>query len=212
MAFLEITAPVRGHTRSEPDLESALFHLAINFGALNNLLQMFSNNMNLNGNKPSLLPPPGPGASSNMNLSSQHGSNQSLNVQDQQQHALNSPRPPPPPNPNNGTYNNESSLLMCGTGPYNGGGPSPNSTGGPPATHHNQSGGLTPSVAAPGNNPYPPTIPSLYTNNGSPLSNGGAGTASKYFFQNLVFDLDAHHNLQNLVAMSQVNNGGNCHR
>jgi CUG-BP- and ETR3-like factor len=166
---------------------------AINFGALNNLLQMFTNNMNLNGNKPPLLPPP-PGTSSNMTLSSQHGSNQSLNIQEQQQqqHTLNSPRPPPPPNPNNSTYNNESSLLMCGTGAYNGGGPSPNNTG-LPTNHHNQNGGLTPSVATPGNGPYPPTIPSLYANNGSPLSNNGA---------------DAHHNLQNLVAMSQVNNGG----
>ncbi|CAF1424011.1 unnamed protein product [Adineta steineri] len=169
---------------------------AINFAALNNLLQMFSNNMNLNGNKPSLLPPTS-GTSSNMNLNSQHDSNQSLNMQDQQQqqqqqHTLNSPRPPPP-NPNNGTYNNDSSLLMCGTGAYNSGGPSPNNTGGPPTNHHNQNGGLTPSATTPGNNPYPPSMPSLYANNGSTLSNGGA---------------DAHHNLQNLVAMSQLNNGG----
>jgi CUG-BP- and ETR3-like factor len=163
---------------------------AINFAALNNLLQMFTNNMNLNGNKPPLLPPP-PGTSSNMTLSSQHGSNQSLNIQDQQQHTMNSPRPPPPPNPNNGTYNNESSLLMCGTGVYNSGGPSPNNNG--PTNHHNQNGGLTPSVATPANGPYPPSIPSLYANSGSPLTNGGG---------------DAHHNLQNLVAMSQVNNTG----
>jgi hypothetical protein len=164
---------------------------AINFAALNNLLQMFTNNMNLNGNKPPLLPPTTSGNSSNMNLSSQHGSNQSLNIQDQQ-HTLNSPRPPPP-NLNNGTYNNDSSLLMCGTGGYNNSGPSPNNGGGPLTNHHNQNGGLTPSVATPGNNPYPPSIPSLYANSGSPLSNGGA---------------DAHHNLQNLVAMSQVNHGG----
>jgi hypothetical protein len=151
-----------------------MFFLAINFGALNNLLQMFSNNMNLNGNKPPLLPPPHPpGTASNMTLSSQHGSNQSLNIQDQQ-HTLNSPRPPPP-NPNNGTYNNESSLLMCGAGAYNSGGPSPNNGGGLPTNHHTQNGGLTTSVGTPGNGPYPPTIPSLYANSGSALSNGGAG-------------------------------------
>jgi len=171
---------------------------AINFPALNNLLQMFTNNMNINGNKPPLLPPPPPpppppGTSSNMTLSSQHGSNQSLNIQEQQQqHTLNSPRPPPP-NPNNSTYNNDSSLLICGTGAYNSGGPSPNNGGGLPTNHHNQNGGLTPSIATPGNGPYPPTLTSLYANSGSPLSNSGA---------------DAHHNLQNLVAMSQVNNGG----
>jgi hypothetical protein len=130
--------------------------------------------MNINGNKPPLLQQQ-PGASSNMNLSSQHGSNQSLNMQDQQQHTLNSPRPPPSQNPNNGTYNNDSSLLMCGTGAYNNGRPSSNNAGGLPANHHNQNGGLTPSVATPASGPYPPTIPSLYANSGSPLSNGGAG-------------------------------------
>jgi hypothetical protein len=137
---------------------------------------MFTNNMNLNANKPPLLPPPPPpGTSSNMTLSSQHGSNQSLNIQEQQQqHTLNSPRPPPP-NLNTNTYNNESSLLMCGTNAYNSGGPSPNNGNGPPTNHPNQNGGLTPSVATPGNGPYPPTMPSLYTNNGSPLSNGCAG-------------------------------------
>nr|BAK03068.1 predicted protein [Hordeum vulgare subsp. vulgare] len=165
---------------------------ALNFGALNNLLQMFSNNMNLNGNKPSLLPPPqGPGTSTNMNLSSQHGSSQSINVQDQQ-HTLTSPRAPAA-NANNGTYSNENSLLMCGAGPYNNGGPSPNNAAGPPTTHHNQNGALTPAVATPGTNPYTTAMPSLYTNTGNPLTNGGA---------------DAHHNLQSLVAMSQVNNGG----
>jgi hypothetical protein len=129
--------------------------------------------MNLNGNKPPLLPPP-PGTSSNMTLSSQHGSNQSLNIPEQQQHTLNSPRPPPP-HLNNNTYNNESSLLMCGTNAYNSGGPSPNNGNGLPTNHHNQNGGLTPSVATPGNSPYPTTMPSLYANSGSPLSNGCAG-------------------------------------
>lgn len=177
---------------------------------MNNLLQMFTNNMNLNGNKPPLLPPTTSGTSSNMNLSSQHGSNQSLNIHDQQQqHTLNSPRPPPP-NLNNGNYNNESSLLMCGTGGYNNSGPNPNNGGGGPLTnHHNQNGGLTPSVATPGNNPYPPSIPSLYANSGSPLSNGGAGNKFSLSIKTNSYDLDAHHNLQNLVAMSQVNHGGN---
>ena len=148
--------------------------IAINFGALNNLLQMFSNNVNLNGNKPSLLPPPqGPGTSTNMNLSSQNGSTQSLNVQDQQ-HTLSSPRAPAA-NANNGTYSNETSLLMCGAGPYNNGGPNPNNAAGPPATHHNQNGALTPSVATSGTNPYTTAMPSLYTNTGNPLTNGGAG-------------------------------------
>ncbi|CAF0756169.1 unnamed protein product [Rotaria sp. Silwood1] len=169
---------------------------SINFAALNNLLQMFTSNMNLNGNKPPLLapPPPPPGTSSNITISSQHSSNQSLNIQEQQQqqHTMNSPRqpPPPPPNPNNGTYNNESSSLMCGTSAYNSNGPNPNNSNGPP-TNHNQNGGLTPSAPTPSNGPYPPAMPSIYANSSSPLSNA-----------------DAHHNLQNLVAMSQINNGG----
>jgi hypothetical protein len=127
--------------------------LAINFAALNNLLQMFSNNMNLNGNKPPLLSAPNP--SSNMNLSSQHGSNQSLNIQEQHTRLSNQ---------NNTSYNNESSLLMCG--------PNPNS---PPNTHHNQNSGLTPSIATASNGPYPSAVPSLYANSASPLSNNGAG-------------------------------------
>ncbi|CAF2249706.1 unnamed protein product [Rotaria magnacalcarata] len=166
---------------------------SINFAALNNLLQMFTSNMNLNGNKPPLLPPPPPpGTSSNMTLSSQHSSNQSLNVQEQQ-HTMNSPRPPPT-NQNNGSYNNESSSLMCGTSAYNSNGLNPNNGNGPPTNHHNSSGGLTSSATTPNNGPYPPTMPSLYANNSSSLSNGGGA--------------DAHHNLQNLVTLSQINNGG----
>ncbi|CAF4030937.1 unnamed protein product, partial [Rotaria sp. Silwood1] len=67
----------------------------------------------------------------------------------------NSPRqpPPPPPNPNNGTYNNESSSLMCGTSAYNSNGPHPNNSNGPP-TNHNQNGGLTPSAPTPSNRPF----------------------------------------------------------
>ena len=144
--------------------------------------------MNINGNKPPLLPPPPPpGTTSNMNLSSQHGSNQSLNIQEQQ-HTLSSPRPPP--NLTNNTYNTESSLLMCGTNAYNSGGPSPNNGNVPPANHHNQNGGLTPSVATPGTGPYPPTLPSLYANSGSQLSNGCAGKLHQFSIKkksNIVF-------------------------
>ena len=132
--------------------------------------------MNLNGNKPPLLPPPPTsGASSNMTLSSQHGSNQSLNLPDQQ-HSLSSPRSTHPPNPNAGNFNNDSSLLMCATGGYSSSGPSPNSNSGPPTNHHHhQNGGLTSTVSTSANASYPQAMPSLYTNNGNPLSNGGAG-------------------------------------
>jgi hypothetical protein len=119
---------------------------------------MFSNNMNLNANKLPILIPSN--SSSNITSSSQHGSNQSLNIPEQ------SPRSTLPSNSNN----SESSLLMCG-----------------PNTHLNSNNGLTHN-----NTPFPP----LYANSASPLPNAGAG------------NLDAHHNLQNLVAMSQVNNGG----
>jgi len=132
-------------------LQYRLF-LAINLAALNNLLQMFSNNININGNKAPLLPPPPP---SNTGLNSQLDTNQSLNIPDQQ-HALNSPRIPPP-NLNTTTYNNESSLLLCGT-----------NVNGQPANHHNQNG-------TPGNPAYPPTLPSMYANNANSLSNGCAG-------------------------------------
>ena len=174
--------------------------------------------MTLNGNKPPLLPPlQPPGTSSNMNLSSQHGSNQSLNLQDQQHNHLNPSRSSHPSNPNAVPYNNESSLLMCATGAYNSAGPNPNNAaavGGPPPNHHTQNGGLTPSVSTPGSGSYPPAIASLYANSSNPLSNGGGGGgngAGSYllvFFASDRYDLDAHHNLQNLVAMSQVNNGG----
>jgi hypothetical protein len=150
-----------------------------------------------------------------MNLSSQHGSNQSLNLQDQQQQQQhNHLNPSRSSNPNAATYNNESSLLMCATGAYNNAGPNPNNAaavGGPPPNHHTQNGGLTPSVSTPGSGSYPPAIPSLYANSGNPLSNGGGGGGGNYLpisFSSDRYDLDAHHNLQNLVAMSQVNSGG----
>jgi len=108
---------------------------AINFPALNNLLQMFTNNMNINANKVPLLIP------TNSSSTSQHSTNQTHNLSDQQ--TLNSSRSTLPTN----STTNDSSLLMCG----------------------------------PSNTSYP----HLYPNNTSP---------------------DAHHNLQNLVAMSQVNN------
>lgn len=76
-----------------------LFILAINFPALNNLLQMFTNNMNLNTNKVPILVP------SNSTSNSQHGNNQTLNIQEQ--HTLNSPR-------STNSNTNDSSLLMCG--------------------------------------------------------------------------------------------------
>jgi hypothetical protein len=86
---------------------------------------MFTNNMNLNANKLPILVPSN--SSSNITSSSQHGSNQSLNIQEQQQqqHTLNSPRSPLSSNSNT----NDSSLLMCG-----------------PNTHLNP----------PSNTPYPP--------------------------------------------------------
>ncbi|CAF3390638.1 unnamed protein product [Rotaria sp. Silwood1] len=152
----------------------------INFPALNNLLQMFTNNMNLNCNKLPILVPPN--TSSNMTSNSQHGNNRSLNIQEQQQLTLDSPRLPLSSNSNNTSYSNESSLLMCG----------PN-TNGPPNTHLNPNSSLTPTIATPSNAPYPPTMPPLYANSPSSLSNAAT---------------DAHHNLQNLVAMSQMNNGG----
>jgi hypothetical protein len=105
---------------------------------------MFTNNMNLNANKLPILVPSN--SSSNITSNSQHGSNQSLNIQEQQQqHTLNSPRSPLSSTSNN----NESSLLMCGLN-----------------THLNPNSGLTSS-----NNPYP----TLYANNANPLPNAGAG-------------------------------------
>jgi hypothetical protein len=88
---------------------------------------MFTNNMNLNANKLPILVPST--SSSTINSNSQHGSNQSLNIQEQQ-HTLHSPRSPLSSNSNN----NDSSLLMCG-----------------PNTHLNPNSGLTSN-----NSPYPP--------------------------------------------------------
>lgn len=88
---------------------------------------------------------------------------------------MSSPRPLHLPNPNPGAYNNDSSLLMCATGAFNNPGPNPNNPPGPTANHHNQNGGLTPSVSTPGSASYPQTMQSLYANSGSPLSNGGGG-------------------------------------
>jgi len=117
---------------------------------------MFTNNMNLNANKLPLLVP------SNSSTNSQQGSNQSINIseqQQQQQHSINSPR-----NSSNTSYNNESSLLMCG----------PN-TNGPSNTHLIPNSGLTSTITTPSNPPYPPTISPLYANTASPLTNAGAG-------------------------------------
>ncbi|CAF1397918.1 unnamed protein product, partial [Adineta ricciae] len=144
---------------------------AINYPALNNLLQMFTNSMNLNGNKLPILVP-------SNSSPSQHGNNQSVDIQEQQQHTGSSPRSPLSSNSNNTSYNTDSSLLMCG--------PNGNT---PQNTHLNPNSSLPTTNTA----PYLPAMSPLYPNNANALSNASA---------------DAHHNLQNLVAMSQVNNGG----
>jgi hypothetical protein len=109
--------------------------------------------MNLNPNKLPILIPSN--SSSNMTSNSQHGSNQSLNIPEQQH---------TPRNSNNASYNNESSLLMCGP---NTNGPSPN--------HLIPNSGLTSNITTPSNTPYPPTMSPLYANTASPLANAGAG-------------------------------------
>lgn len=129
---------------------------------------MFTNNMNLSGNKMPILVPP----NSSPNITSnaqQHGNNRSLNLSEhqhqQQQLTLDSPRLPLSSNSNNASYKNESSLLMCG----------PN-TNGPQNTHLNPNSSLTSTIAAPNNGPYPPpTMPPLYQNSPSSLSNTGTG-------------------------------------
>jgi len=143
MVLLVIMAIVNKKTKYNIQLNNSFYFIAINYPALNNLLQMFTNNMNLNANKLPILVPSN--SSSNITSNSQHGSNQSLNIQEQQQHTLNSPRSPLSSTSNN----NESSLLMCGLN-----------------THLNPNSGLTSS-----NNPYP----TLYANNANPLPNAGAG-------------------------------------
>ena len=134
---------------------------------------MFSNNINLNANKLPILVPSN--ASSNITSTSHHGSTQSLNIPEQQQPSLNSPRSTLTTNSNN----TDSSLLICG--------PTANSL-----THSNP--------------PFPP----LYGNSATTLANPGAGREyiPRCKHHRHLFDLDAHLNLQNLIAMSQVNNGG----
>ena len=121
--------------------------------------------MNLNGAKLPLLVPPNP--SSNLTLTSPHGSNQSLNMQEQQQHALNSPRAPVSPGSTATTYNNESTLFMCASGTYNNLVPNPNNIG----VHHSQSRDAVGHLATPNNSHYPP----LYGNGASALPTSGAG-------------------------------------
>lgn len=139
-----------------------MFYTVVNVPALNNLLQMFSNNMNLSGNKLPILVPPN--TSSNMTSNSQHGNNRSLNIQEPQQMTLDSSRLTLSSNSNNTSYNNESSLLMCG----------PN-TNGLPNTHLNPNSSLAATIATPSNTPYPPTMPPLYANNPNSLSNTATG-------------------------------------
>ena len=90
---------------------------------------MFTNNMNLNTNKVPVLVPTN--ATSNITSSSQHGSNQSLNIPEQQQ-SINSPRSPLATNANN----NDPSLLMCG----------PNTTSYPPLYTNNANPGKESSI------------------------------------------------------------------
>jgi len=90
----------------------------VNLAAFNNLLQMFSNNLNLNGTKVPLLVPSTP--------SSPPGTNASLNLQD-----LTSPRSNVPSASATGattTYNPDPTLFMCNSGQFNGLGltPTPN--------------------------------------------------------------------------------------
>ena len=202
---------------NEMKWSSCSFHaryLAVNLAAFNNLLQMFTSSMSLNGAKLPLLVPPN--SSSNLTLNSPHGSNQSSNLQEQQQqqqqqqqqsHPLNSPRTPLSSGSTSAAYNNESALFMCGSGAYNNLVPNPNNLG---VHHHSQNGNGTGHLATPNNSHYPPTIPSLYGNSASALPTSGAGrwrnmTMARWFPR---FDSDTHHNLQNLVALSQMNNGG----
>ena len=135
--------------------------LAINFPALNNLLQMFTNNMTLNGNKLPILVP-------SNSSTSQHGTNQSLDIQEQQQQqqqqTLNSPRSPLSSHSNNTSYNTDSSLLICG--------PNGNS---PQNTHLNPNSSLSSNIPTPNTGPYLPTMSPLYTNNTNSLSNASAG-------------------------------------
>lgn len=180
--------------------------LAVNLAAFNNLLQMFTSSMSLNGAKLPLLVPPN--SSSNLTLNTPHGSNQSSNIQEQQQsHPLNSPRTPLSSGSTPAAYNNESALFMCGSGTYNNLVPNPNNLG---VHHHSQNGNGTGHLATPNNSHYPSTIPSLYGNSASALPTSGAGRwrkmiTARWFAR---FDSDTHHNLQNLVALSQMNNGG----
>ena len=106
-------------TRSFSKKKHFFFHfLAVNLAAFNNLLQMFSNNLNLNGTKVPLLVPSTP--------SSPPGTNASLNLQD-----LTSPRSNVPSASATGattTYNPDPTLFMCNSGQFNGLGltPTPN--------------------------------------------------------------------------------------
>jgi len=161
MVSLVITAMVNKQEKKMFFFIKFLLFLAINFPALNNLLQMFTTNMNLNANKLPILVPSN--SSSNITLSSQHGSNQSLNIPEQQ-HTLHSPRSQLSSNSNPTSYNNESSLLICG----------PN-TNNPQNTHLNSNSSLTSTIATHSNGPYPPRMAPLYANSASSLPNASAG-------------------------------------
>ena len=133
--------------------------LAINYPALNNLLQMFTNSMNLNGNKLPILVP-------SNSSPSQHGNNQSVDIQEQQQHTGSSPRSPLSSNSNNTSYNTDSSLLMCGL-----------NSNTPQNTHLNPNSSLPTSNTA----PYLPAMSPLYPNNANALTNASAGKIWTHF-------------------------------
>ncbi|CAF0938004.1 unnamed protein product [Didymodactylos carnosus] len=148
---------------------------AINFPALNNLLQM----LNSNGNKQ--LPAGIASSPSNMGLSSQYGSTQSLNIPGQDTlsgplHQMNSPRQ----NTNNQPNYNDSTLYYANNGAINGNGP-------------NNSAAVT----ASSNGPLPPASTfqhQLCPNGTSPAQNGGASDTAQNL-QGLAALLQLSHNV-----------------
>ncbi|CAF1047053.1 unnamed protein product, partial [Didymodactylos carnosus] len=152
---------------------------AINFPALNNLLQM----LNSTGNKQ--LPGGITNSPSNMGLSSQNGSTQSLNIPTQDTlcgppHQMNSPRQ----NTNNQPNYTDSALYYANNGAINGNGPN-NS----PTVAASNSGSL--SQASPFQH-------HLCNNGTSPVQNGGAGDAAQNL-QGLAALLQLSHNAGKLL-------------
>ena len=144
--------------RFSPTCIVSFARLAINYPALNSLLQMFTNNMSLNPNKLPILVP------SNTSSHAQHATNPSHDLHEQQQHTLTSPRSPLSSNSNNTSYNTDSSLLMCG--------PAANS---PQNGHLNPNSSLSSSIPQTSAGPYHPAMSPLYASNTNSLSNPSAG-------------------------------------